>query len=206
MNGLVTRPVPLQYVLGDKEKSKVLASVDTKLLTMRSIKEVTNESDRLDNEGQNISNGEEGTVNSEDDSNQHHAAKRSKRPVLVKQKHTASGPLEEEATRTVVAPGDCRQEKGKEGGEKQQKSFEDLKEEVKSMPPFSLGADWRKSSSDDPSGTSARTSLSMDEAADQYGDLPTIVSSLSRFCSIALIFLEFLSTRNTSPRLNSDSK
>ena len=185
MNGLVTRPVPLQYVLGEKEKSKVLASVDTKLLTMRSIKEVTNESDRLDNEGQNISNGEEGTVNSEDDSNQHHAAKRSKRPVLVKQKHTASGPLEEEATRTVVAPGDCRQEKGKEDGEKQQKSFEDLKEEVKSMPPFSLGADWRKSSSDDPSGTSARTSLSMDEAADQYGDLPTIVSSLSRFCSIS---------------------
>ena len=189
---LVTRSVPLQYVLGEKEKSKVLASVDTKLLTMRSIKEVTNESDRLDNEGQNISNGEEGTLNSEDDSNQHHAAKRSKRPVLVKQKHTASGPQEEEATTsTVVAPGDCRQEKGKEGGEKQQKSFEDLKEEVKSMPPFSLGADWRKSSSDDPSGTSARTSLSMDEAADQYGDLPTIASSLSRFWSISTHFSRF---------------
>ena len=121
----------------------------------------------------------------------------SKRPALVKQKHSfpfpalqeeelspsfedsqvvekLSGPSEEFSTPPPLEKANPFDQK---------KSFEDIKEEVKSMPRFSF-SDRRKSSSDDPGGggggNSARTSLSLDEAADEYGDLPTIVSSLSR--------------------------
>ena len=151
------RLIPHQYVLGEKEKSKVMQSVESKL--MKAIKEV-NESDIP-----------------EDSKKEAPLVKQRSRPVLVKQKHSFQFPSVEEEDSKVDEPPAEDPVKPVPKPFEPKKSFEDIKEEVKSMPPFS--ADRRKSSTDD-AGGSARTSLSLDEAADEYGDLPTIVSSLSR--------------------------